>query len=972
MKNIYHVENTFHLRYCNLKYVNFKEDISTLDSTRITDYIIKNMDKFEFPLYYANHTLYYKLINHSSLSSTELQSIGVTMYNYLARMAFRPTPFGAFNTFMVGEFSPIDIQESNQEYIDSKFCMSVEISEIWLNDLKSKIEENFDYYPNIAIQLSPFVSLKSKYITIFDGNVNPKNEKYTKIKRTKLLDYIVTTASTPINIKKVSKLICNKFHISNLEDCYKYIKNLIKKGVLISDVYKENSYSNKLENLLYKVKIKENDVLLKIISLLHQLNSVDSSKEVLMKSQEIISLQRMLVESKQYLYINALNREKVKLSKNAKSEVEKFSNIISYFTTNIDGEDFLETYKQFISSRNDAEAPISALRLIDETYRSINIEENEVTQARNNKNNSYDRLAELIAESIYLKTDLELSDDVIDNFYLDYLDSHQSELIDNFDILFSIRQFKDNNKLCYYYIPQSINTPAGGYIGRVNHLFNNKKAESLPPDKYLKNNFQEVRIFDQSFDFKAADLVEKENPFSLPTIDFTFSMENSIDFKEISVVLKNNKIVTFLNDSKSALLVKQFNMINSLTVYNRLYQLLYMTRLQFQNHLSDFFENLVHQFYYVPRITYKNLTLVKRHWKITYEQLTYFDKKIKINSFKAFCEKINLPTWIGISMGPDTSYYNLENDMHVEGILSSLKKNGFLILTEWEGDIYSDSSESISLGRNNQFVFTLKNPNYKLAYSFYQNNNYIEDPINKEWESIKIYFQEEFQNIFILSDLPHIIEYLEALGVKEIFFIRYMDPNPHIRLRFKKEESNIDFDKIRNIIYQSSSGIEIKEISIAHFCPEYNRYGGVSATKKILKFFCAETAFLMDKININNILENDEFVVAHTYSYLLDLNISKKEIMDLMKQFKRYKISQKLIYKTVEGAYVHLEQLRNKKMKIENDLAITFSEFLDDRDYILLSIIHMTINRICSYNPEKEQRIMKLMYEFSRDNFYRN
>ncbi len=87
---------------------------------------------------------------------------------------------------------------------------------------------------------------------------------------------------------------------------------------------------------------------------------------------------------------------------------------------------------------------------------------------------------------------------------------------------------------------------------------------------------------------------------------------------------------------------------------------------------------------------------------------------------------------------------------------------------------------------------------------------------------------------------------------------------------------------------------------------------------------------------------------------------------------KRYKISQKLIYKTVEGAYVHLEQLRNKKMKIENDLAITFSEFLDDRDYILLSIIHMTINRICSYNPEKEQRIMKLMYEFSRDNFYRN
>lgn len=99
-----------------------------------------------------------------------------------------------------------------------------------------------------------------------------------------------------------------------------------------------------------------------------------------------------------------------------------------------------------------------------------------------------------------------------------------------------------------------------------------------------------------------------------------------------------------------------------------------------------------------------------------------------------------------------------------------------------------------------------------------------------EWLYLKIYTGVKTADLILEEAVQPLVGYLQENNyISKWFFIRYHDPKPHLRVRFRLNNTN-DYDKILNKINKSlkeyiESG-EISNILIDTYNREIERYGG--------------------------------------------------------------------------------------------------------------------------------------------------
>ena len=81
-----------------------------------------------------------------------------------------------------------------------------------------------------------------------------------------------------------------------------------------------------------------------------------------------------------------------------------------------------------------------------------------------------------------------------------------------------------------------------------------------------------------------------------------------------------------------------------------------------------------------------------------------------------------------------------------------------------------------------------------------------------EWLYLKLYIGDNRQNEFIKEYLPNIQEVVDSYQ-GELFYLRYADPNSHIRLRMKCDNL---FDLYKQILNIISEGRKNRLISSVH------------------------------------------------------------------------------------------------------------------------------------------------------------
>lgn len=159
-----------------------------------------------------------------------------------------------------------------------------------------------------------------------------------------------------------------------------------------------------------------------------------------------------------------------------------------------------------------------------------------------------------------------------------------------------------------------------------------------------------------------------------------------------------------------------------------------------------------------------------------------------------------------------------------------------------------------------------------------------------EWLYLKIYTGIKTSDIILEEAVQLLVEYFQQNNfISKWFFIRYNDPKPHLRVRFKlsnygnNENYNKVFDKINEALQDFVDSGEISNIVIDTYNREMERYGENTIE-------AAETMFHRNSELTLQCLhfDDEEKIMVSLFSIdeiLNRLNLSIQEKLDWIKDF---------------------------------------------------------------------------------------
>ena len=454
---------------------------------------------------------------------------------------------------------------------------------------------------------------------------------------------------------------------------------------------------------------------------------------------------------------------------------------------------------------------------------------------------------------------------------------------------------------------------------------------------------------------------------SIPLKDLSISLyEDRIILKSIS---KNKVVIPRLSNSH--------NYKNStLPVY------LFLSDLQFQNvskKITFDWGSLKKDRSFLPRVYHKNVIVSLATWQLNAATIS---KLKSLKAFSALKKKLKLPRYLNLIEGDNELFIDTENPFLIELLIDHTRGQREVTLKEFileNGAPIRDSKNNVL---SNQLVANLirTEPVFKPISELKEvpkSKKKTVTPLNEEWQYIKLYCGNTSVDNILLNFFEPFIANCTSHGlVDKWFFIRYKDPDFHIRIRFhlvSTEHLRQFWTKLNDVIQVLLSDQLIWKMEVASYQPESKRYKALD-TGLAEHLFQVDSVSYLDLLKQASILEDDNFrwlfalrAVDHWLdSFGLDLNAKKsfaeksrntfalefnvgldeKKEMDLKFRATRKDIEQFLKGNSSEAEFV----LEKKKINLEN---LNLSKL--EISTAVASIVHMAINRIMTNNARKHE-----------------
>lgn len=293
----------------------------------------------------------------------------------------------------------------------------------------------------------------------------------------------------------------------------------------------------------------------------------------------------------------------------------------------------------------------------------------------------------------------------------------------------------------------------------------------------------------------------------------------------------------------------------------------FLCDLQAQNQRTGFgftWGALSSQFSFLPRVEYKNIVLHEATWHIKKADFKVFSEEINDLTAvaKTFCKKWNLPRYCMLADGDNELLIDFSNEFSLQAFVKALKNREAIAIKEFlfeANPVQNQKGEWFT----NQFVASLINAEKTYSEAAVvlpgQSENVQSDFIpGSSWLYFKIYCGEKTADSFLAQVVKPVTENLLAAGkISEYFFIRFADPEFHIRFRVKINEG-IGVDEILNSINNlsetyNSPGLTWK-VQTDTYKREINRYGA-NSVHILEKLFFADS---IAKLGFLELTEGDE------------------------------------------------------------------------------------------------------------------
>ncbi|GEM_PF-5763695 len=972
------------------------------------------------------HGKFLKLTNNKITDQKEIQKIVISLKKYHTRITTRCTPFGAFSATGIGTWSnENDIRLKsfvNNFYIDFEYLQRI------INIINSDplIKKEIKYQINNSYYI---VNNKFRYVETINKN-NKTSYELNSVDYNFYLKKIILFLDKGAKRFKDLKtlLISNNISEKVSED---FIIELIDNNILISNFFISPTSSEPITDIItkldeyqlertffYSKKLNEIRSILvglnnnhlffnsnlfitennKIIAILFELDIVTENNKAIICNRTCQFYNAILSNDIQKEIFSAINlmSKLIEVNKSTyltdfiKKFTILFENKLIPLSEAIDS----EIGVGFAGNSNNNKSPNPLLSNLLFTTKKSNINNYQINYT---ENLLYKKIIEC------LKSD----ERIIELSQIDLLKQKEIEdenLPDTMHLLFSkIFDKEQNEKILLKSVSGSSST---NYIARFAHLDDgiNKIYQNIST-KEINLNQNEIlaEILHISTPGLNNILIRPKNKnYEIPYISNSdLSKEKIININELYLKMHEGRLLLWSKKLNSEIIPRLSNAHNysfdSLPIYH------FLCELQFQNIQTGIFfdlSNIKKLTKYIPRIQHKNVIVYPETWVLDNNDLAFIKKEIDENKRAIeILKKFKIPQIFNITDSDNNLKINLENELDNKVFYSIIKKKKFFYITEYfnPSDLVNDDISDKCY--NNEILASIEKSKKIINKKIFLKEKIINKNIQKtflpfsNWTSIHIYCETNIaDNLLVNIVKPLLFKLLKSKMIDGFFFIRYNDPENHIRLRFHTE--NTENSKVFSdlILNKFKSNISVKDIQLRIYEREIERYQNEL-------IYSAETVFMIDSLSTIKILdiikkctnEDLRWIVAIdiVLNFLSALNYSEEgkilfienaknhfndEFKDNLINKERINLNYRtdlIKMKSYENEFLFKNERKNinkilkEKMtqlkKINNDLESLYKNDKNGYFIFVSSCIHMSLNRIF-INSQRENEMIVYNY----------
>jgi len=983
------------------------------------------------------HEQYQKFKRNFHFSKKETDKLKISIQKYKTRASTRCTPFGLFSGIKVVEYGAENNIEYNSNPLDV-ISRKTKLNMVFLSKLAQVLEKHDDVRPCLLFFTNTSiykVGEKYRYVEYYFNDLK-RLYKITEVDYSEGLEFVLNHAKSGITITELINLL-----VSNdlqEDDSIAFVDELLDSQLLVSELEPNLTGSDYLNVIIDKLnKINQKTASIYVKNSIDELSAVKSLLINIDESgvadvetyNEIIQRLNSLIDeplSINYFHVDSFKiSNHASISYNVQENILKAINLFNKLTPVYENK-LLELFKQRFRERyGDKEiALLQALDVesgigypekdiygINELVDDIQLV-NSVANTGINLNEAQLVLKEKLNQTIKDgKQVIYVSDE--DFMGINY---SSDDLPDSFSVFFKILNSKTNKIAIQNNIGASsaINTISrfSGGCEAIDELMlkvleheKSKQNEGILaeiihlPDSRLGNILCRNKYHEYEIPYLTNASVEKE--FQIDVSDLYLSLKGNYLYLRSKRL--NKEIIPRLGTAHNY-------ENNSLPVYH------FLCDLQVQKikkpYLSFGWGQLIYSHQFLPRIEYQSIILSPAKWCLKRENFIRLincksDDELKIQLIE-LVNQFQLPKLFLVVDGDNEMLIDTTDIDSVYVFVDLIKKKDIVLLEEF---LFSEI-DSLIKDTNGEY-YTNECVAIVLNHFKHKDNKFDSNPIlqktiepckieESKWIYFKIFCGVKTTDTILIDNLkPFIDDLIQKVLIDKWFFIRYSDPEPHIRFRIHLINIKIYKEIVGKIEILLSDLIEsdiVLKIEQDNYEEELDRYGENTMG-------LAETLFFNDSkycMNVLSYLQSNSTVVRWHYAlltvdtYLNDFDYSIEQKVDFMKDlsmsfFNEHGANKTLRVQLDQKYRIHkadIEKLFNHSIHIDDDFKF-ISNLIRERsienkliyfelkkiesnnqiqvsiDSLLASYIHMALNRIfISKRRVNEMVIYDLLYRY--------
>lgn len=273
---------------------------------------------------------------------------------------------------------------------------------------------------------------------------------------------------------------------------------------------------------------------------------------------------------------------------------------------------------------------------------------------------------------------------------------------------------------------------------------------------------------------------------------------------------------------------------------------------------------------FLPRVRLGRTILSPARWRITSEDVNTLIKNTRCATFFAVQElrqQRRLPRFLLLEDRDNVLPIDLDNALSLDAFVHLMRRRGAGTLLEMyrapgglcasgpEGQFHHEIVLPLIRRRNgSKQDESASGPNYaRLASNLRCTSERRSFPPGSEWLFVKLYGGTTTLDRLLINEVRHLVRAAASASLMSSwFFIRYADPDPHLRIRFRGDQERLTQELLPLIasVFNPLVDQTLWKIEHSTYVPELERYGGPQGIAE------AEHIFFRDSEAVLSILES--------------------------------------------------------------------------------------------------------------------